>query len=220
MKPGLGSRWWIAPRTTGHGQNMPLSPALSKQCVSGWWGGAEWWHCLLHPILAALRARRRVWRPGQGGLGGGAGGQAGAATGYQCLSVALQPPVQHLFLAKCTALTTTQHAGLRKGLKPQFLIQWTLVTSFHSPSQGRLLWGLQGWWERTVPCAAAMTCASSKRWGLLGPTLHAPGASVRSWPSVSLTKTWISWTTTADLISLHQFCVFPHFLSNPNDNGI
>lgn len=52
-----------------------------------------------------------------GRLGAGSRRQAGAATGYQCLLVALQPPVQHLFLAKCTALTTTQHAGLGKGLK-------------------------------------------------------------------------------------------------------
>lgn len=48
---------------------------------------------------------------------GGPGGQAGAATGYQCLLVALQPPLQDLFLAKCAALTTTQYAGLGKGLK-------------------------------------------------------------------------------------------------------
>ena len=31
MNPGLGSCWWIAPRTTGHGQYTPLSPALSRQ---------------------------------------------------------------------------------------------------------------------------------------------------------------------------------------------
>lgn len=59
----------------------------------------------------------RCERPGQGGLERGPGGQAGAATGYQRLLVALRPPVQHLFLAKCTALTTTQPAGLGKGLK-------------------------------------------------------------------------------------------------------
>lgn len=118
MKPGLGSRWWIAPRTTGHGQNTPLSPALSKQSSLAGGGRALSGGIASSAILAALRARRRgVSARDREAWSGGAGGQAGAATGYQRLSVALQPPVQHLFLAKCTALTTTQHAGPRKGLK-------------------------------------------------------------------------------------------------------